>query len=145
MKTKMLHHNDGQRTFAIILQTDDEAVTCLRAFAAKEKIRGAQITAIGALRRAKLGYFNWDMKAYEPIDVAEQVEVASLSGDIAIGPDAQPSIHIHAVLGRRDGSAIAGHVEEAHVRPTLEIIVTEMPVHLHKVKDEISGLALIQL
>jgi uncharacterized protein len=145
MKTKLLHDNDGHRTFAVILETDDEAVSCLREFAAKEQIRGAQITAIGAFRRAKLGYFDWDTKAYEPIDVAEQVEVASLSGDIATGPDAKPSIHIHAVLGRRDGSAVAGHVEEAHVRPTLEIIVTEMPAHLNKVKDEISGLALIQL
>jgi predicted DNA-binding protein with PD1-like motif len=40
---------------------------------------------------------------------------------------------------------MAGHVEEAHVRPTLEIIVTESPAHLCKAKDKESGLALIKL
>jgi predicted DNA-binding protein with PD1-like motif len=52
---------------------------------------------------------------------------------------------VHAVLGRRDGAALAGHLEEAYVRPTLEIIVTEMPAHLCKAKDAETGLALIKL
>jgi predicted DNA-binding protein with PD1-like motif len=145
MKSKLLHDADGKRTFAVVLQTDDEAMGCLRAFAEKERIGGAQVTAIGALRRARLAYFDWEAKAYQPIEVGEQVEVASLVGDIAIGPDGKPSVHVHAVLGRRDGSAMAGHLEEAHVRPTLEIIVTESPAHLCKAKDRESGLVLIKL
>jgi predicted DNA-binding protein with PD1-like motif len=48
------------------------------------------------------------------------------------------------VLGRRDGSAIAGHLVEAHVRPTLEVVLTETPAHLQKVVDSQSGLALIR-
>jgi predicted DNA-binding protein with PD1-like motif len=142
---KLLHEADGKRTFAVILQTDDEAMRCLKEFAERERIGGAQVTAIGALRRAKLAYFDWETKAYQAIEVSDQVEVASLVGDIAVGPDGKPSIHVHAVLGRRDGSAMAGHLEEAHVRPTLEIIVTESPGHLWKAKDEESGLALITL
>jgi uncharacterized protein len=145
MKTKLLHEAAGKRTFAVILQTGDEAMRCLRVFAEKERIGGAQVTAIGALRRARLAYFDWEMKAYQPIEVVDQVEVASLVGDIAVGPDGKPSVHAHVVLGRRDGSAMAGHLEEAHVRPTLEIIVTEAPTHLCKAKDAESGLALIKL
>jgi predicted DNA-binding protein with PD1-like motif len=145
MKTRLLHEADGKRTFAVILQTDDEAMSCLKAFAEKERIGGSQVTAIGALSRATLAYFDWETKKYRPIHVREQVEVASLVGDIAVGPDKKPSVHVHAVLGKRDGTALAGHLEEAHVRPTLEIIVTEMPTHLCKAKDEESGLALIKL
>jgi uncharacterized protein len=145
VKTKLLHEADGKRTFAVILVTGDEAVGCLKAFATTERLGGAQVTAIGALSRAKLAYFDWDTKAYHLIEVSEQVEVASLVGDIAQGPDGRPSIHVHAVLGRRDGAALAGHIEEAHMRPTLEIIVTEMPAHLCKAKDAESGLALIKL
>jgi uncharacterized protein len=104
-----------------------------------------RVTAIGALAGAKLGYFDWDTKQYRSIPVAEQVVVASLVGDIAIGPDGQPSVHVRAVLGRRDGGAVAGHLLEARVRPKLEIIVTESPAHLCKVKDAESGLALIRL
>ena len=145
MKTKLLHEAGGKRTFAVILQTDDEAMRCLKDFAERERIGGAQVTAIGALRRAKLAYFDWETKAYQTIEVGDQVEVASLVGDIAVGPHGKPSIHVHAVLGRRDGSAMAGHLQEAHVRPTLEIIVTESPTHLCKAKDKESGLALIKL
>ena len=100
-------------------------------------------TAIGALSSAKLAFFDWETKQYRPIPVEEQVEVASLVGDIAVGPDGKPSVHVHAVLGRRDGTALAGHLQEGHVRPTLEIIITKSPAHLCKVKDAESGLALI--
>jgi uncharacterized protein len=145
MRTKLLHEAAGQRTFAVILQTGDEAMTCLKAFAEKEKIGGAQVTAIGALSRATLAYFDWETKRYQSIPVGEQVEVASLVGDIAIGPDNKPSVHVHVVVGRKDGTALAGHLQEGHVRPTLEIIVTEMPAHLCKAPDKESGLALIKL
>ena len=143
MQSKLLHEADGKRTFAVILQKGDEAMRCLQDFAAKERLGGAQVTAIGALSGAKLAFFDWETKQYRPIPVEEQVEVASLIGDIAVGPDGKPSVHVHAVLGRRDGTALAGHLQEGDVRPTLEIIIiTESPAHLCKVDAE-SGLALI--
>lgn len=145
MRSKLLHEVDRQRTFAVILDTGDEAIACLEAFARDNAISGAQMTAIGALRAARLAYFDWDSKAYQSIQMDEQVEVASLVGDIAIGPSGAPSIHAHAVLGRRDGSVLAGHLEKGDVRPTLEIIVTESPAYLCKVKDAETGLALIKL
>jgi len=145
MQSKMLHEDGGKRTFAVILQKGDEAMHCLQQFATMEGVGGAQITAIGALSSAKLAFFDWETKEYRPIAVEEQVEVASLIGDIAVGPDRQPSVHVHAVLGRRDSTALAGHLLEGYVRPTLEIIVTEAPAHLCKVKDPESGLALIRV
>lgn len=142
MQSKLLHEDRGQRTFAVILATGDEAMACLQAFAEKERITAAQLTAIGAFQRAQVAYFDWEHKRYLPIPVAEQVEVASLIGDIAVA-DGRPSVHVHAVLGRRDGTAMAGHLQQGYVRPTLEIVVTESPAHLRKVKDPESGLALI--
>jgi predicted DNA-binding protein with PD1-like motif len=143
MQSKLLHEAEGKRTFAVILQKGDEAMRCLHDFAVKERLGASQVTAIGALSSAKLAFFDWESKQYRPIPVKEQVEVASLVGDIAVGPDGKPSVHVHAVLGRRDGTVLAGHLQEGHVRPTLEIIITELPEHLCKVKDAESGLALI--
>ena len=144
MRSKLLNDTAGQRTFAVVLQTGEEAMGCLQTFVEKERISAAQLTGIGALSDARLNYFDWDKKEYEPIPVAEQVEVASLAGDVALSPEGKPALHIHVVLGRRNGSAIAGHLAEAHVRPTLEVIVTEPPAHLHKAQDPESGLALIR-
>ena len=75
--------------------------------------------------------------------MAEQVEVAALLGDVAEA-DGKPALHLHIVIGRRDGSAMAGHLGAAHVRPTLEVIVTESPAHLRKRHDSETGLALIR-
>lgn len=144
MQQKLLHRADGQRTYAVALETGDEVMACLERFAAAEKVSAAQMTAIGALSDATLMYFDWEKKDYRSIPVSEQVEVASLIGDIAEGPNGNPSIHVHLVVGRRDGTAMAGHLAEARVRPTLELIVTESPVHLRKVKDAESGLPLIR-
>jgi predicted DNA-binding protein with PD1-like motif len=69
--------------------------------------------------------------------------VLALVGDIAF-QDGKPKIHAHVVLGRRDGSARGGHLLEARVRPTLEVILTESPAHLNRVYDPASGLALIR-
>jgi len=144
MRSKLLNDTQGQRTFAVVLETGDEAMGCLQTFVEKERISAAQLTGIGALSRATLRYFDWETKAYQPIPVGEQVEVASLVGDVALTPDGKPALHIHVVLGRRNGSALAGHLAEAHVRPTLEVILTEPPEHLLKAHDPESGLALIR-
>jgi uncharacterized protein len=144
MRSKLLNDTAGQRTFAVVLQTGEEAMGCLQTFVEKERISAAQITGIGALSDARLNYFDWDKKEYEPIPVTEQVEVASLVGDVALSPEGKPALHIHVVLGRRNGNALAGHLAEAHVRPTLEVIVTEPPAHLLKAHDPESGLALIR-
>jgi predicted DNA-binding protein with PD1-like motif len=60
-----------------------------------------------------LMYFDWDKKDYRKIPVREQVEVASLIGDVAEAPTGEPALHLHLVVGKRDGSAMAGHLGEA--------------------------------
>lgn len=144
MITKQLHAADGQRVFAVILETGEAVMESLQRFAEAERLTAAQITGIGAFSEAGLRYFDWERKEYLPIPVKEQVEVASLLGDVAVSPDGKPALHVHLVLGRRDGTALAGHLAEARVRPTLELIVTESPAHLRKALDPESGLALIR-
>jgi hypothetical protein len=144
MQAKLLNNTDGQRTFAIILATGDEVMSCLKDFVTRQNITAAQISAIGALSDVVLAYFDWETKDYMKIPLREQVEVASLLGDVAEA-DGKPAIHLHIVVGRRDGSAMAGHLSEAHVRPTLEVILTESPAHLRKRHDPESGLALIRI
>ncbi len=68
----------------------------------------------------------------------------SLVGDIALSGD-QPKIHAHVVVGRSDGTTRGGHLMEAHVWPTLEVIIVEEPGRLHRKTDQESGLALIDI
>jgi hypothetical protein len=143
MRHKLLNENNGLKSYAVVLETGEEVMSCLQEFVLVERIFGAQIT--GAFSDLVLMYFDWEKKDYLRIPVPEQVEVAALIGDVAEDPAGKPSLHIHLVVGKRTGAALAGHLAEGHVRPTLEVIVTESPVHLRKVKDKESGLPLIRL
>lgn len=144
MQSKLLDQLDGRRTFALVLETGDEVMSCISNFANQHRISAAQITAIGALSDVILTYFDIEKKKYIPNPFDEQVEVASLVGDVALDPEGKPAVHIHLVIGKRDGTALAGHLGEAHVRPTLEVIINESPAHLQKVHDPDTGLALIR-
>jgi predicted DNA-binding protein with PD1-like motif len=143
MKSKIL--NDApERTLALIFDQGDEVMATLQAFAAEHNLMASRFTAIGAFERATLGYFDWATKEYERIPVDEQVEVVSIVGDIALDGN-KPKVHAHAVLGRRDGSTLGGHLLEATVRPTLEVVLTESPAYLRRVCDPRSGIALIRI
>jgi uncharacterized protein len=143
MKAKIM--NDApERTIALVLDAGDEVMAKLHAFAAEHNLMASRLTAIGAFQRATLGYYNWERKAYERIPVDEQVEVLALVGDIALD-GSKPKVHAHAVLGKRDGSTVGGHLLEARVRPTLEVLLIESPAYLRRVHDAQSGLALIRI
>ncbi len=143
MKAKLLH-DAAQRTFAVVFDANDEVVGGLRAFASEWSLFASSFTAIGAFRSVTLGYFNWEKKDYDKIRIEEQVEVLALIGNIARKGN-EPGIHAHVVVGKRDGTAHGGHLLEARVRPTLEVVVRESPEFLIRVPDETTGLALISL
>ncbi len=91
----------------------------------------------------RLAWFSGENKKYEPsVTLDEQVELLSLIGDIALN-DGEPFVHAHAVVGKKDGTAHGGHLLEAYIRPTCEVILTESPAQLQKRIDPDSGLALI--
>ncbi|MES1258086.1 MAG: PPC domain-containing DNA-binding protein, partial [Acidobacteriota bacterium] len=120
------------KTFVIVFETGEEILTGLKEFAVRQKLAGSSFHAIGALSKAKLGWFDWETKKYEvAVDLSEQVELLSLIGDIAL-EGTEPRVHAHMIVGRKDGSAHGGHLIEARVRPACELILTESPVHLQK-------------
>src|SRR5437762_3058679 len=124
MKSKLIHEQNGQRTYALVFETGDEVLVGLKQFAEQRKLGAAQITAIGAFRDVTLGYFDWEQKEYQKIPVHEQVEVLSMLGDVA-EEKGQPKVHVHVVVDRSDGTTRDGHLLETHVRPTLKVILTE--------------------
>jgi len=141
MKSTLLDAT-GSKTWALIFDKGDEAVAGLTAFAKAQKLGAAHFTAIGAFSDVTLGYFDRAARDYKKIPLREQVEVLSLLGDVALDKG-EPKVHAHVVVGRADGEARGGHLLEAHVWPTLEVVLVESPRHLRKRHDPETGLALI--
>ena len=72
------------KTYVLIFDTGDEIIEGLSRFAAEQNLAGSSFTAIGALSRARLAWFDWESKKYPTaVDLDEQVELLSLIGDVA--------------------------------------------------------------
>ncbi len=143
MKSKLIQH-DGEKTYALVFEKDEEVIEILTAFAKKNNLAGSHFTAIGAFSDVTLGYFDRERKDYKKILINEQVEVLSLVGNIALS-NGESKLHAHVVVGKSDGTAYGGHILKAHVWPTLEVVLTESPKHLRRKTDEETRLPLIEL
>ena len=143
MQCKIVN-GDRERTLVAVFETGDEVMDGLQRLAREQQAGAAEFTGIGALSDIVLGYFDWHKKDYRRIAIGEQVEVVSLIGNFALREDGRPTAHAHIVVAKADGTAHGGHLLEAHVRPTLEVVVTESPSHLRRRHDPQSGLALIR-
>jgi predicted DNA-binding protein with PD1-like motif len=143
MESKVVSNDAGAAIHVVILDSGEEAFAALTRFANEAKITAASVTAIGAFEKATVGWFDFASKTYKKIEVAEQCEVLSAIGDVAVGDDGKASLHVHIVLGLSDGSTRGGHLLAGTVRPTLEVVLTEVPATLRRKKRADLGIALI--
>lgn len=130
MKSKLLKEGP-QKVYALVFETGDEVVEGLSRFASEKHLSASHFTGLGALRDVEVGFFDFGRKDYDRTLIDEQVEVVSLVGDVALN-GTEPQVHPHIVVAKRDGTAYGGHLMKAHVKPTLEVIITETPAHLCK-------------
>ena len=133
----------GERV-QVRFQSGEEVTPPLLEFLGREGIGYATITGLGAVRHARVSYWNADTQQYEGHDVPEQLEVVSLIGNVTLKDDA-PFLHIHVTLGRRDLSIVGGHLNELVVHPNLEIWLRPESEPVHRVLDEACGLYVMRL
>lgn len=129
MRTRQLNRaperpEDEIRIFSLRLEPGDEMMERLAAFAADNAVGQGVFEAIGGFDDFTLARYDVPTKRFEEIRVpTDQVEVLSLTGQVTL--DADPPVHVHAVLGRRDGDAFGGHLLRAVVQPVLLVSLTE--------------------
>jgi uncharacterized protein len=145
MKIAKIAGDAGADTRVVILESGEEAISALTKAADDVGITAASLTAIGAFESATVGWFDFEKKTYKKIEIAQQCEVLSAIGDVAVGDDGKPSLHVHVVLGLSDGTTRGGHLLEGKVRPTLEVVLTDTPAKLRRKKQADLGIALIDL
>ena len=127
----------------LVLDKGDEVVTQLVAFARDNNLVAGFLTGIGAFSDVTFGFFEKERRDYKRIVINEQVEVISLKGNVALDGRGEPKLHAHVVVGKADGAAHGGHLLEAHVWPTLEVILFAPHEPLRRSVDDETGLPLI--
>jgi uncharacterized protein len=133
----------GER-FQVRFRSGEQVTQPLVEWLTRENIGYATMTGLGAVRRARISYWNAETQEYEPHDLPEQMEVVSLIGNVTL-KDGAPFLHIHVTLGRRDLSIIGGHLNELTVHPNLEIWLRPETQPIHRELDEACGLYVMRL
>ena len=64
MQAKLLHDQNGLRTYAIVFEKQDEVRKALLEFASTNHFADAHLSAIGAFSEVTLGFFDRQQKAY---------------------------------------------------------------------------------
>jgi predicted DNA-binding protein with PD1-like motif len=135
--------NSGEApAYLLVFHTGQEVMKGLLAFAKKHDLVAGHLTGIGAISDAVIGYFDPEINAYRRHRENEQAELLSLTGNLALDDNA-PFFHVHVALGLRDGSARGGHLFEATVRPTVELVLTTSPRPVRRKIDAETHLPLL--
>ena len=137
---RSVRHGDS---YVIRFQDGDLFPDVFLRFLGEEGIRGGSFTAIGAVRWARIAFFDIESREYVDRQLDEQLEVLTLVGNVAIH-EGDPLVHAHITLGRRDGATLGGHLRQAEVRPTLELMLQGTPKLTRKV-DPKYGLPTLEL
>ena len=99
---------------------------------------GAILGGVGMLRDLVLAY--WNGEEYVRALVEEPVELISFQGNFG-EREGEIVAHVHAAVAKEGGAALGGHLVEATVHNTAEVIILELPGISMERRPEPSGLA----
>ena len=108
-------------------------------------ITKAAVQVIGALERARLGYYLQDERRYISYDLPEHCEILCGAGNVSL-KDAEAFVHLHLTLSKADGSCLGGHAMEGCPLFAAEALLLPVPGDgLARGFDEPTGLFLWQV
>jgi predicted DNA-binding protein with PD1-like motif len=129
------------RNFLVRAEHNSDLIQFVTELAEKKEIIVATFTAIGALKRAKLEFYDQEKHEYQEITLDSPHEIASCIGNISV-KDGKSFVHAHAVLADKNGNTKAGHLLEGVVFAA-EIHLRELRgVKLERKYDKVTGLSL---
>ncbi|OPL16265.1 MAG: DNA-binding protein [delta proteobacterium MLS_D] len=88
----------------------------------REGIRLGRVEAIGAVEKARLGYYDQQAREYRYNQLDRPLEITSLSGNISLR-DGEPFVHAHITLADSDGRTYGGHLAEGNIAFACEFMV----------------------
>jgi predicted DNA-binding protein with PD1-like motif len=139
--TTGLFEYNANKEIIVRLKHDANLIQSITELAKNKGVEAGSFTAIGALKRAKLGYYDQKNHEYREMKIDSPHEMASCVGNVSL-KDGKPFTHAHVVLADEMGNTKAGHLFEG--------IVFAAEVHLRQLEgpklerkyDEITELML---
>ena len=135
----MEYKNIDSQHILVRLDPNDEIVTSLMQVAKEEKIGLAMVQGLGAVKKVVMGVYNVPEQHYKANTLEGAFEMLSLTGTIDTMAG-KPYSHFHIAVGDEQGAAHGGHLNEALISATAEIIITKLAGSVDRRKSEETGL-----
>ncbi len=142
-RVKVMEYRRFSDTIVLRVDPGEEICRVLLDVAEKENIDLAHISGLGAINRFTTGVFDTVQKEYHANHFEGLFEIVSLTGTLT-RKDGEPYLHAHLSAGDREGHVFGGHLNEAYVSATAEIIVRVIDGKVNRRMDERIGLNLYE-
>lgn len=123
------------RRFIVKILPGESLVTCIKQFIVKENIHYAVIlSAIGSVKNVRLNDIKSGAKLpitsarLIPHEIEGPLELLGLTGNIVPTETDDLDCHLHIMASKSTGDVVGGHMQDAEVFATCEIVLTELVV-----------------
>lgn len=129
------------RFFLCGLKHDSELARSVVKFAREKRVKMAFFTVVGAVKQARLAYYDQVEHEYQKIELDRPLEIANCFGNLSL-KNGKPFAHVHAVLADKAGKTYAGHLIRATVFAAELHLQELLGKKLEREYDQTTGLAL---
>ncbi|MBF0214167.1 MAG: DNA-binding protein [Magnetococcales bacterium] len=108
----------------------------------EQGIRLGRIEGLGAVKRARLGFYDQERKSYDFLEFDQPLEITQLTGNVSL-KEGQPFVHVHVTLADHAGHAFGGHLASGTEIFAAEVIIQAFDGEpLQRGWDDVTGLPL---
>jgi len=124
------------------LQRGDDLLGALTERAKAAGVRAGRLQALGAVEKARVGFYDQAAFEYRFLDLTEPLEILALIGNVSLR-DGEPMVHAHVTLGDDRGRAFGGHLVPGTTVFACEFTLETLEgAEFHRARDEATGLPL---
>ena len=138
-----MEYRKFENTIIARIDKGEEILEQVKEIALKENIRLASVQALGAIDRFTVGVFKTDEKKYLSNEFKGSFEIVSLTGTINTMND-DFYCHLHMSAGNDKGEVFGGHLNQAMVSATCEMVITIINGNVDRYHDDEIGLNLFK-
>ena len=131
-------------TYVLRLEIGEEIVSAIKDFCARNNLFCAEVSGIGAVSEATLGFYNVRSKEYSKTVIEGPLEMVSLLGSVT-QKDGEPYLHLHASFSGKDCNCLGGHLNSAVIGVTGEIFLREIDGQICRKLQEDIGINIFDI
>ena len=138
-----MEYRKFQNKIIVRMDKGEEILEKVREVAEKEKIKLADISALGCVSEFTVGVFDTEAKEYHANEFKGSFEIVSLTGTINTMND-EFYCHLHMSAGNEKGQVFGGHLNRAIISATCEMVITLIDGRVDRRFEKEVGLNLFQ-